>query len=534
MEKFYITTSIPYVNDKLHIGHALEFAQADAVARYTRLTGKEVYFSTGSDEHGAKIMRSAESKGKNVREFVDENAANVKAVLLALNISNNDFIRTSDEKRHFPSAQKLWKELEEAGDIYKSSYKGLYCVGHEAFVTEKDLVNGVCPDHGKAPELIEEENYFFRLSKYTDEIKKKIESGELKIIPESKKNEILSLLKSGLEDISFSRPAKDLPWGIPVPRDATQTMYVWCDALVNYISALGYGQEDSANFQKFWPADLHVIGKDILRFHSAIWPAMLLSAGLPLPRAIFVHGFVSVDGQKMSKSLGNVINPLDFVEKFGSDPVRFYLLSEIPAFEDGDLSLEKFKEAYNGVLAGGIGNLTQRTAKMIGQYFNNEILKPNDDLLISVPVRQKLNFFKEANENSFEFFSLPYIFKNFTLLKYKEAMENFEFNKAINHLLSFSSQMDKYIEEYKPFKLIKEDSEKTAAVLWNLAYGITGLAVLLQPFMPETADKILSIFGNEGLKELNLNGEFIKNLDEKLQDFKIKSELLTPLFPKIE
>lgn len=534
MDKFYITTSIPYVNDKPHIGHALEFMQADAIARYQRFINKDVYFLTGTDEHGAKNARSAEKLGKKVEDFVNENSEKFKDLLKALNISNNDFIRTTDEIRHYPSAQKLWKKLEEAGDIYKAFYNGLYCVGCESFITGKDLIDGKCVEHGKEPELIEEENYFFRLSKYTDEIKNKIKSNELKIFPETRKNEILSLLKSGLEDISFSRPAKDLPWGVPVPGDASHTMYVWCDALSNYISVLGYGSCDESKFNKFWPADIHVIGKDILRFHAAIWPGMLLSAKLPLPRNIFAHGFITADGKKMSKSLGNVINPLDLVKEFGAEAVRYYFLSQIPVYSDGDFSRERFKETYNASLANGIGNLVQRTAKMATQYFNGEILKPEKEFLSSVPLLQKINFVKElgGSDPKFEFFSFPYIFKNNVLTEYIESFDNFEINKSLDVIFAFASQMDKYIDDYKPFKLIKENKEKTNAVLWNLFYSILAFSILLKPFLPEISEKILKILGKENLFDLKLGENFLKNLDEAALQFKIKSDL-TPLFMRV-
>src|SRR3989338_2326616 len=375
MAKFYITTAIDYVNAKPHIGHAIEKIQADVLARFHRQKGDEVWFLTGTDEHGAKIARAAQAAGKDPKDFVDDGAGHFKDLKKALNLSWDDFIRTSSQKRHWPGAQKLWLKLFEAGDLYKKSYKGLYCVGHEAFITEKDLVDGKCRDHQTAPELIEEENWFFRLSKYSDKIKSVIESGELKIIPESRENEILSLIRQGLEDVSFSRPRKDLSWGIPVPNDPEHTMYVWCDALTNYITAIGYGQEQNIeiskyrNFEYWWPADLHIIGKDILRFHTAIWPGMLLSAGLPLPKAIFVHGFITVEGQKMSKTIGNVIAPVE-QKKPGTDPVRYYLLREIPSYEDGDFSYKKFEERYNGDLANGIGNLVARVTT-IGQKLGN-------------------------------------------------------------------------------------------------------------------------------------------------------------------
>lgn len=533
MEKFYITTPIYYVNSELHLGHSFTTIFCDSIARYQRLSGKDVYFLTGADEHGAKILRSADAVHKDVREFVDENVEKFKDLFKALNISNDDFIRTSDKIRHFPAAQMLWKKLEEAGDIYKADYKGLYCVGCEAFITEKDLVDGKCKDHNKEPEEINEENYFFRLSRYTDEIKAKIESNEIKIIPETRKNEILSLLREGLTDISFSRPSKDIFWGVPVPNDATQTMYVWCDALTNYISALGYGSEDLAKFQKFWPADIQVIGKDILRFHAAIWPAMLISAKLPLPKALFAHGFITLEGKKMSKTLGNVIDPFKLIQDFGVDAVRYYFLSQISVYEDGDFSVQRFKEIYNGNLANGIGNLTQRTAKMALQYFNGKTEKLSEELIASVPLIQEINFLKEfkgGKNKSVEFFSIPYIAENFILPKYKEFMQGFEINKAIDLLWLFISELDKYIDTYKPFILIKTDKEKTEAVLWNTVFGLGFFAVLIQPFLPQTADKIFKILGKDSLGVLKLNNNFMENLKNIFNDFEIQESLLVPLF----
>lgn len=520
-EKFYITTPIFYVNDKPHIGHAFSMVLADALVRYQRLLGKEVYFLTGVDEHGAKVLRAAEAKGKEVGKFIDENAEKFKQLVKILNISNDDFIRTSDQKRHWPAAQLIWKKLAEAGDIYKSYYKGLYCVGCEAFITEKDLADGKCKDHGKEPEKIEEENYFFRLSKYTKEIELIIKNNELRIIPESRKNEILALLERGLEDVSFSRPSKDISWGIPVPGDPTQTMYVWCDALTNYISALGYASGDDSNFKRFWPADLHIIGKDILRFHGAIWPGMLLSAGLFFPKAILVHGHILSGGQKMSKTLGNVADPFDLAERFGASALRYYLLREISPFEDGDFTEEKFLESYNANLANGLGNLASRISKMAEQYFGGKIKKPSEEIAASVPLKKEMNLFSEKkyeHGKDIDFFSISYATENFVWPEYKKAMENLELNKAMDFIWILMSQMDKYIDEYKPFILVKTDKAKTEAVLWNLLYGIAFTAWLLAPFLPETSEKIFKTIG------------VVQNSKEKWSDFNVIST--AALFPR--
>ncbi|MDO8560982.1 MAG: methionine--tRNA ligase [bacterium] len=463
-KKYYITTAIDYVNAKPHIGHALEKIQADVLARFHRIKGEDVFFLTGTDEHGVKIVRAAELAGKNPKDFVDENAESFKALKKALNLSWDSFLRTSDQKRHWPGAEKLWLKLKEADDLYKKKYRGFYCVGHEAFVTEKDLEDGKCRDHQKAPETVEEENWFFRLSKYGERIKEEIESGRLKIIPESRKNEILSLINEGLEDVSFSRPRKDLSWGIPVPDDPEHTMYVWCDALANYITAIGYGQEQSTTFDKWWPADLHVIGKDILRFHSAIWPGMLLSAGLPLPKAIFVHGFITVEGQKMSKTIGNVIDPLELVKKYGTDPVRYYLLREIPSHEDGDFSYKKFEERYNGDLANGIGNLTARVATL-GEKTGEIHFGFEKDIEETIRVLCQAEF-KE----------------------YERHIDKFCFNEALANVWRLVSLGDKYINDKKPWTV--KDGGELKKILLNAGYIISTIANLLEPFLPETAAKI--------------------------------------------
>ena len=496
-EKFYITTAIAYVNSRPHIGFALELAQADAIARWQRLNGREVFFLTGTDEHGAKIVRAAEKSGKGVQEFVDENTSLFQKLIKDLGVSTDDFIRTSDQKRHFPGAVEIWKRLEASGDIYKKSYRGLYCVGHEAFVTQKDLTGGKCADHGAEPEIVEEENYFFRLSRFGAEITEAISTNTMRICPESRKNEILAFLKSGLEDVSFSRPSKDISWGIGVPGDAAQTMYVWSDALSNYITALGYGSDDLSNFKKFWPADLHVIGKDILRFHAVIWPAMLLSAGLTLPKGIFVHGFIHSGGQKMSKTLGNVIDPEDFINRHGKDALRYYLLKETPTFEDGDFTEEKFIEAYNANLANGLGNYVSRVVKMIEQYFNSALSRPSDEALLDVRMK---------NINP-EFWP-----------DYNRFMEEHQLSQAMAVVWKLIGELDSYVQIHEPFKLIKKDKEKTRAVLWNLAQGALNVAWMLKPFMPDTAEKILKAFG-------------VKS-DSKEEWLKVRVKLEAPLFAR--
>jgi len=495
---FYITTSIAYANASPHIGYAMEICQADVLARYHRMKGDDVFLLSGTDENGSKIKKTALEKKIEPQKFVDEISAKFQLLLDTLDISNNDFIRTSDKVRHHPVAQNIWNKLVEAGDIYKNSYEGFYCIGCEAYLTEKDLIDGKCPNHQKTPEKIKEKNYFFKLSKYSKTIQEKIESEELEILPESRKNEILNVIKSGLRDISFSRPKKVLDWGVPVPNDDSQTMYVWCDALTNYISALGYGEKEFekepspeaselGSFSKFWPADIHIIGKDILRFHTAIWPAMLLSADLPLPKKIFVHGFITSDGKKMSKSLGNVVNPFEVIDKYGVDALRYYLLREIPSGGDGDFSYERFEEIYQADLANGIGNLTARIITLGTKIENwkSPFEKEGWEDLLKVKI-----------ENSW--------------LNYKKSLNNFKLNEALEIVRKLMSVCDEYIEEKKPWQLKGKEKEKEK-VIYNLLESLRHIAWMIYPFMPEIAMKIFAqLFANENDKKKELN----KNLKE--------------------
>lgn len=464
-KKFYLTTSIPYTNALPHIGFALELIQADVVARYQRLLGKDVFFLTGTDEHGQKVAKAAHEAGKSPKEFTDELSGKYRELTAALNISNSDFIRTSDSKKHWPAVKKAWLSWQKKDDIYKKNYKGLYCAGCEAFITKKDLVNGRCRIHQTKPEAIGEENYFFRLSRYSKKIEELLKKDKIKIIPEGRKNEMLSFALRGLEDISFSRPRKDLQWGIPVPNDDSQTVYVWGDALPNYISAIGYAK-NSAKFKKYWPADVHFIGKDIQKFHCLIWPAMLLSLGLPLPKQIFVHGFITVGGQKMSKSLGNVIDPFALVEKYGADAVRYFLLREIPSTEDGDFTVEKFEKRYNADLASGLGNLIARVMTMAEKF---EI---------------KLPKFKPTGEN------LRAI--DDCRAQYKRALASFKFNEALAIIWELIGWCDRYIEKEKPWSLDSAPAKnRQKEVLDNLLLTVEEIAELLIPFLPETSEKIL-------------------------------------------
>ncbi len=462
-KKFYITSSIAYTNAFPHIGFALEVIQADVLARYHRILGEKVFFLTGTDENGLKNAQAAKKVGKTPQEFVDDIAAKFKDLTKTLDLSNDDFIRTTDQKRHWPTVQKVWLKLKDNGDVYKKKYKGFYCVGCEAFIKEKDLVDGKCPNHQKKPELIEEENYFFRLSKYQKEIEEIIKKEKIKIFPEARKNEILSFITKRIEDISCSRSKENLQWGVPVPDDDSQIIYIWLEALINYISALNYA-ENGTNFQKFWPADVHCVGKDIFRFHILLWPALLLSLKLPLPKTILVHGFITFGDQKMSKSLGNVVDPFELVEKYGVDAVRYFLLRELPSTEDGDFTYEKFEDRYNADLAKGLGNLVARVITLASRAS----VKPS---------------LTEAK--------LGLVIKK-TKKKYKEALNDFKFSEALVPIWELISFCDKYIEREKPWSFgSAQDKEKQKGVIGNLLFALVEIAGLLKPFLPETSEKIL-------------------------------------------
>lgn len=465
MKKFYITSSIAYTNAPPHLGFALEIIQADVLARFHRLLGDEIFFLTGTDENGIKNVQAAKKAGKTPKEFTDKISTQFKKLTKVLNLSNNDFIRTTDKKRHWPTVQKVWLKLKKNNDIYKKKYKGLYCVGCEAFITKKDLIKGKCPIHQKKPEIIEEENYFFKLAKYSKKIENILKEDKVKILPKTRKNEILSFLKQGLKDISFSRSREKLKWGVPVPNDKTQTIYVWSDALVNYISALGYVR-NSNKFKKFWPADVHCIGKDIIRFHTIIWLAMLLSLKLKLPKVVLVHGFITSDSMKMSKSLGNVIDPFELVEKYGADAVRYFLLREIPPTEDGDYTRQKFEQRYNSDLASGLGNLTARVITLaVKRKTKNEKRKTTTQNL-------KLN--KEIQK---------------TWKGYKKALDNFKFNETLEEIWKLISFCDRYIEKERPWE--RAASNNQLSVINDLLLTLVSIAEMLKPFLPETSENIL-------------------------------------------
>ncbi|MCK9186579.1 methionine--tRNA ligase [Candidatus Gracilibacteria bacterium] len=518
MNKFYLSTAIAYVNAAPHVGHALEFVQADALTRYHRIKGDDVFFLTGTDEHGVKIFEAAQEKKMETKTFVDFNAKQFEDLKGILNLNYDGFVRTSSE-HHKKGAQKIWMKMFEAGDIYKGVYKGNYCVGCESFIPEKDLdEEGNCPIHKKKPKTLEEENYFFKLSKYSDAIKKAIETDKLLILPEARKNEMLKLIgEDGLKDVSFSRPKDVLPWGVTVPNDDSQVMYVWCDALSNYITAIGYAdgknEEESDNFKKYWPCDVHLIGKDILRFHAGIWIGMLMSAGLDLPKAIYVHGFVTSEGQKMSKSLGNVINPLEYVEKYGTEAMRYYLLKEIPTADDGDFSHKRFLEIFNSELANSMGNLVNRVVMMTERYCGGK-----------VPARmhgEKADFVGVDGAGVYEQLML-------LVDAYKAAFERFDLKVACEALVSIVNLGNKYIDDKKPWTMAKETPEKVPEVLYNLLELLRFVGILFYPILPECSVKIL--------KQIGANSEDIKIDSLKWGVLKEGSvvEKAEVLFPRIE
>ena len=461
MAKFYITTSIAYTNSTPHIGYAMELIQADVLARYHRQRGDDVWFLTGTDEHGAKIDRAAAAAGTTPQAFVDNLSKSFEDLKAILNLSNDQFIRTTDPE-HKKAAQTLWKACQD--DIYKADYEGDYCVDCETFYTSNDAPGGKCPVHGKALERQKQVNYFFKLSKYSNQIRDLVQNDTLKIVPVSRKNEILALLERGLEDISISREKSQLTWGVPVPGDADQVMYVWFDALTNYISALGY--PDGAKFKEFWPANYHIIGKDITRQHAAIWPGMLLSAGIPVPQAIYAHGWIELSGEKISKSKGNLIAPQEVIDKYGLDALRYYLLREIPSTSDGEFSWERIEATYNSDLANELGNLVQRVAVMSKRYLDGKI--------------------SEIPPHSHDV-------SNFEL-----AMSELRFDKALEEIWMLVKGLNQYLEEEKPWAVAKTDMDQVNEILHHAISDVLQIATLILPFMPATAEKIAATFaGNE-------------------------------------
>lgn len=479
MEKktFYITTPIYYPSDKLHIGHSYTTVAADAVARYKRLKGYDVMFLTGTDEHGQKIQRKAEEKGVTPKQYVDGIVSGIKDMWKLMDISNDRFIRTTDEY-HIKSVQQIFKKLYDQGDIYKSEYEGWYCTPCESFWTKTQLVDGKCPDCGREVELTKEESYFFRLSKYQDKLIKYIEEHPDFIQPVSRQNEMLNnFLRPGLEDLCVSRTSFD--WGIPVTFDEKHVVYVWIDALSNYITALGYGSSDDSDYKKYWPADVHLVGKEIVRFHTIIWPAMLMALGEPLPKQVYGHGWLLLEGGKMSKSKGNVVDPVILVEKYGLDAIRYFLLREVPFGSDGVFSNEALINRINSDLANDLGNLVSRTVAMIDKYFDG-----------TLPSEKVSGDFDE---------DLKKMVTELTP-KVEELMDKLQFSSALAEIWKVISRTNKYIDETMPWVLAKDEASKPrlAAVLYNLAESLRVISILLQPFMTQTPAKIWHQLGLAG------------------------------------
>jgi len=510
MSKFYITTPIYYVNDSPHIGHTYTTAAADVLARYHRMIGEQVFFMTGTDEHGAKIEERAKESGKKPQQFVNEISAQFQLSWDELNISHDNFIRTTDAE-HIKAVQKALQYMYDRGDIVSGKYQGLYCRGCEQYKSERDLVEGICPDHRVKPEKINEECYSFKLGKYQNQLLKKIKNDELKILPLEKKNEIISFYeREKLQDVSFSR--KNVHWGIPLPWDKSQTAYVWADAFLNYLTGLGWsgditphtplykGGKNPPNppassagqalyqggIMQWWPPDLQLMSKDILRVHATIWPAMLLSLNLPLPKQLFVHGYFLIYGQKMSKSLGNVITPEQMIKKYGVDGTRYLLLSATSFGHDADISWRWFNEKYNADLANGIGNLVARSITL-AENIKDKKFSPEANL----PLAEKIKNTNKKFQNDFKE----------SWKKYEESFKNIQIDlalKVVNEQVKF---LDSYITINKPWEMIKNNNKKTGEVIYNILESLRQLAWMIWPFMPDTADKIWESLGLDQVKE---------------------------------
>ncbi|HYG83540.1 MAG TPA: methionine--tRNA ligase [Verrucomicrobiae bacterium] len=471
-KKAYITTAIPYVNGAPHIGNALDYLLADIWSRYQRQNGREVRFQVGTDEHGNKIAAKAAELGIEPKAYADSTYVNFEALMRKVGAEFTDFIRTTDS-HHAQAVQYIWQKLEPY--IYKGSYEGWYCVGHEAFFTDKEAAetNGVCPDHNQPYQRLSEENYYFKTSAFAEKIKEAIETRKFDIVPEYRKKEILALIDKGLEDVSISRPRKNLSWGIAVPGDDSQVIYVWIDALSNYLTVLGY--PDNLTWREYWPADVQVVGKDILRFHAAIWPAMLLALDVPLPKKLLVHGHINVGGVKMSKSIGNVVDPNEVIDKYGVDAFRYYFSRHIATQDDGDFTWEKFETAYNNELGNELGNLVQRVASMVLRY--------QEGVLGDLPQPEH------------------------DIQAYREAMQELKFNKAFDEIWNKVRSLNGYLESVKPWEVAKargQDSEAESHLAEILAYAAGSLiqiADLLVPFLPTTAKAIQEMFETGVVKQ---------------------------------
>ena len=463
MSKFYVTTPIYYINDKPHIGHAYATILADVISRYHRQLGNEAVFSAGLDENSQKTVQAAEKAGLKLDEYTDKMAAEWQEVWKALNISHTNFIRTTDPD-HKKAVHAFIKLVEKNGDIYKGTYEGLYCVGCEEFKREADLVEGKCPLHNTIPEHIKEDNYFFKLSKFQQPLLDYYKNNPEAIVPVGRRNEVLSFIERGLEDFSISRPKK--VWGIAWPDDKDQVVYVWFDALINYLTVAGF----PGDISEVWPADLHVVGKDITKFHSIYWPAMLMSAGIELPKQVLATGFFTVEGQKISKSLGNAIDPLELIEIYGVDALRYYLIREIPLGSDGEFTRARFEALYNSDLANELGNLVQRVAVMSKRYLDGKIgiIPPHSH----------------------------------DVSNFEQAMTELRFDKALEEIWVLVKGLNQYLEEEKPWIVAKSDMDQVSEILHHAISDVLQIATLILPFMPATAQKIASIFANG---EINLD-----------------------------
>jgi methionyl-tRNA synthetase len=507
MEKFYLTTAIDYVNDRPHLGTAYEKIAADVIARFKRMAGYDTFFLMGNDEHSLNVAARAKKLGLDVLTYCDQMEEEFRTTWKKLHISFDDFIRTT-QPRHISTVNQIIERVYRKKDIYKGSYTGWYCPSCENFYRDKDLIDGLCPTHKLKPQWVEEENYFFALSKYGEPLLSHIDAHPDFIQPETRRNEVLQVIRGGLEDISISRSST--AWGISLPFDLTNVVYVWIDALINYLSGAGFS-DDPDRYAKYWPANLHIIGKDITRFHCIIWPALLMSSGIPLPHTIFAHGFVNIEGQKMSKTKGIILDPAELAEKYDADALRYFLIREIPFDKDGDFSIQRFKERYNADLANDYGNLMSRTLAMVGKYYQSVIPQPveasNDSYLRDIALK--------------------------VLVQYREYMENLQLHEALKVLWKLIREANTYIDNNKPWELNKsaEGRDRLSCVLYNVIESLRYVSIMLKPIMPVKTE--------EAWEKLGMPQSFKTVRFEDLQEWGgieqgLKVDAKGMLFPRIE